>query len=100
MAKLTMFIDNELTMYKKDVLHIDTIKQKVADYISQDKHGFWPIGPNHHPDHNNIIYKESDISFSLGGIIADINTLLDMCYRSDIEMFAIDYGIIDLEEVA
>jgi hypothetical protein len=38
--------------------------------------------------------------FRLGNTIADINTILDMCYRSDIEMFAIDNDIIDVEEVA
>jgi len=90
-------------------LHIDTIKQKVADYISQGKYGSWTIGPNHHPDHDNIIYSDcslnpdwhpSNMRFRLGGLRSDINTLLDMCYRSDIEMFAIDNDIIDSEEVA
>lgn len=93
-----------------DTLHFNTIKQKVADYISQDKYsGPWTIGPNHHPDHDNVIYLDgslnpdwhpSNMCFRLGGLRSDVNTLLDMCYRSDIEMFAIDYGIVDSEEVA
>jgi hypothetical protein len=75
-------------------LHINTIKQKVADYLIEDNHSeSWIIG-------NNVIFWHCRMHFRLGNTIADINTILDMCYRSDIEMFAIDNDIIDVEEVA
>tara|TARA_R110002153_G_C13038620_1_gene469583 strand:- start:304 stop:585 length:282 start_codon:yes stop_codon:yes gene_type:complete len=92
-----------------DTLHIDTIKQKVANYITKNKSsGPWTIGPNHHPDHDNVIYLDCSLNpdwhpgmhFRLGGLREKINDILDRCYRSDIEMFAADEGIIDVEEIA
>lgn len=92
-----------------DTLHIDTIKQKVADHLLEDNHSkSWTIGPNHHPGHDNVIYWHCKNRFALGdkersfeySTVADINTILDLCYRSDIEMFAADEGIIDIEEIA
>ena len=77
-----------------NTLHIDTIKQKVANYILEDNSSeYWTIG-------NNVIHWHCRMHFSIGDTVSDINTILDLCYRSDIEMFAIDNDILDVEEVA
>ncbi len=90
-------------------MDIEVLKFKAGRYILDDFYDnsakSWTIG-NNYPAYDNVIHfhhhkQFQNAKFRLGDVIGTIYEILEKCcYRSDIELFALDNGIVNSEEVA